>query len=126
MFEIIVLFGLLYMVGVNKAQHFNVKDLWTSDGSAVDCTTSTISRGRFLLFLRVLRFGSFADRAERKAHDNLAAIRDESDEFKSQCKKNYQVGEYSTVHEMLEAFRGRCKFQQHIPSKPAKYGIKVF
>ncbi|CAB3260710.1 unnamed protein product [Arctia plantaginis] len=26
---------------------------------------------------------------------------------------------------MLVAFRGRCKFRQYIPSKPAKYGLKI-
>ena len=27
---------------------------------------------------------------------------------------------------MLAAFRGRCSFRQYIPSKPDKYGIKIF
>lgn len=27
---------------------------------------------------------------------------------------------------MLEAFRGRCSFKQYIPSKPNRYGIKIF
>lgn len=26
---------------------------------------------------------------------------------------------------MLVAFRGKCPFKQYIPSKPAKYGIKI-
>ncbi|GBP15474.1 hypothetical protein EVAR_9258_1 [Eumeta japonica] len=29
-------------------------------------------------------------------------------------------------HEMLENFRGRCKFRQYIPRKPGKHGIKIF
>lgn len=31
-----------------------------------------------------------------------------------------------TLDEQLIAFRGRCSFRQYIPSKPAKYGIKIF
>ncbi|KAF2884344.1 hypothetical protein ILUMI_21834 [Ignelater luminosus] len=93
------------------------------DGSGVKCMRSTVSRERFLLLLSALRFDNFEDRAERKAHDNLAAIGDILDEFISKCKKNYQVGKYSTIDEMLEPFRKRCKFRQYIP---AKYGIKVF
>ncbi|KAL4120740.1 hypothetical protein QTP88_013376 [Uroleucon formosanum] len=36
------------------------------------------------------------------------------------------VGEYVTVDEMLESFRGKCRFRQYIANKPAKYGIKIF
>ncbi|KAF2884342.1 hypothetical protein ILUMI_21832 [Ignelater luminosus] len=123
MVEIKALFGLFYMASMKKAQHLNVKDLWISDGSGVKCMRSTVSRERFLLLLSALRFDNFEDRAERKAHDNLAAIRDVLDDFISKCKENYQVGEYSTIDEMLEPFRESCKFRQYIP---AKYGIKVF
>ena len=31
-----------------------------------------------------------------------------------------------TIDEMLESFRGRCSFRQYLPSKAAKYGIKMF
>ncbi|KAF2895173.1 hypothetical protein ILUMI_11001 [Ignelater luminosus] len=62
---------------------------------------------------------------EQKLHDTFAAVTDVLDECISECKENYQVGEYSTVDEMLGPFRGRYKFRQYIPSKPAKYGIKV-
>jgi hypothetical protein len=31
-----------------------------------------------------------------------------------------------TLDEKLEKFRDRCSFKQYIPSKPGKYGIKVF
>jgi hypothetical protein len=30
------------------------------------------------------------------------------------------------TNEKLEAFRGNCQFRQNIPSKPNKYGIKIF
>ncbi|KAL4131458.1 hypothetical protein QTP88_008769 [Uroleucon formosanum] len=39
---------------------------------------------------------------------------------------NYSIGEFGTIDETLVAFRGRCPFKMYIPSKPAKYGIKVF
>ena len=31
-----------------------------------------------------------------------------------------------TVDEQLVCFRGRCPFRQYIPSKPGKYGIKIW
>lgn len=30
------------------------------------------------------------------------------------------------IDEKLQAFRGRCSFRRYIPSKPAKYGIKMY
>ena len=33
---------------------------------------------------------------------------------------NYSVGEYVTLDEMLESFRGKCRFRQYIANKPAK------
>lgn len=124
--EIFALIGLLYMAGMKKAQHLNVKELWDTDGSAPECFRATMSKERFLLLLRALRFDDINTRDERKATDNLAPIREVFDDFNSRCKNNYQVGEYVTIDEMLEAFRGRCKFRQFIRNKPAKYGIKIY
>ena len=31
-----------------------------------------------------------------------------------------------TVEEQLVCFRGRCPFKQYVPSKPDKYGIKIW
>ncbi|KAF2903768.1 hypothetical protein ILUMI_02407 [Ignelater luminosus] len=93
------------MEGVRKFQHPNAKHLWTSDGSGIECMRLTMTRGRFLLLLRVLKFDNFEDRSEQKSHDNVTVIRVVLDEFISKCKENYQVGEYSTVDKMLEPFR---------------------
>lgn len=38
----------------------------------------------------------------------------------------YNPGPAVTVDERLVAFRGRCRFKQYIPNKPAKYGIKLW
>ncbi|XP_025412701.1 piggyBac transposable element-derived protein 4-like [Sipha flava] len=35
-------------------------------------------------------------------------------------------GQYACVDEKLQSFRGRCSFQQYMPNKPVKYGIKIF
>jgi hypothetical protein len=46
--------------------------------------------------------------------------------FVENCKKYYSLGENVTFDEKLEAFRGRCGSKQYIPSKPNKYGIKIY
>lgn len=124
--EIYALIGLLYMAGVKKAQYLNTKELWSDDGSAPECFRLAMSRERFHLLLRALRFDNPHDRAERKLTDNLAPIRFVFENFVAKCQKNYTVGEFCTVDEMLENFKGRCKFRQYIANKPAKYGLKIY
>lgn len=38
----------------------------------------------------------------------------------------YNPGPEVTVDERLVPFRGRCPFKQYMPSKPGKYGIKIW
>lgn len=38
----------------------------------------------------------------------------------------FNLGQDVCVDEQLVPFRGRCGFCQYIPSKPAKYGIKIW
>ena len=57
--------------------------------------------------------------------DKLAPIRQISEMLVENCKKNYTQSEFVTIDDMLVAFRGRAPFRQYIPSKPAKFGIKI-
>lgn len=46
--------------------------------------------------------------------------------FNNNCKNVYKSIDYLTIDEQLVAFRGNCPFRVYMPSKPAKYGIKIF
>lgn len=48
------------------------------------------------------------------------------DKWVEQLTLLYNPGPYITVDERLVAFRGCCPFRQYLPSKPAKYGIKIW
>lgn len=124
--EVKACIGLLYLGGIMKASHTNLTDLWAADGTGIEYFRLTMSASRFKFLLRALRFDDKSTREERLKTDNLAAVRTMFDRFVDNCKKHYSPSEYVTVDEMLEAFRGRCRFRQYIPSKPAKYGIKIF
>ncbi|KAB0805084.1 hypothetical protein PPYR_02054 [Photinus pyralis] len=110
--------GLLYMAGLQKSRYLNTKELWANSIFAPACFRLTMSRERFHLLGRAMRFDDINDRDERKKLDNLAPIREIFEKFVNKCEQNYQVGEYCTVDEMLENFRGRCKFRQYIANKP--------
>ncbi|KRY13927.1 PiggyBac transposable element-derived protein 4 [Trichinella patagoniensis] len=84
----------------------------------------SLQRLRFLL--RCLRFDDHATRSERKRQDKLAAIRMVFDTFVRNCTENYMHSAHVTIDEVLVSFKGRCPFRMYIPSKAAKYGIKIF
>ena len=46
--------------------------------------------------------------------------------FVTKCQDNFTVGANATVDEQLVSFRGRCPFKVFMPSKPDKYGVKVW
>lgn len=124
--EIKAFLGLLYLCGTHKSSHTNLKDLYATDGTGIDIFQKTMSRTRFLFLMRCLRFDNINDRKSRREVDKLAPIRKFFETFVSNCKKAYNVGEFVTIDEKLEPFRGRCGFRQYMPKKPAKYGIKIF
>jgi hypothetical protein len=80
----------------------------------------------FKQILRFCRFDNKNTREERRATDKLASIRDIWTMFVGMLRKYYSPGTDITVDEQLVPFRGQCPFRQYIPSKPAKYGIKVW
>lgn len=124
--EMNALLGLLYLAGVYKSSHLNVRDLWGTDGTGLENFHSTMSYNIFLFLMRCIRFDNVATRGDRRKTDKLAAIRNIYEIFNKNIRKSYNVGVFVTVDEKLEAFRGKCSFRKYIPSKPAKYGIKIF
>lgn len=126
MSEMKAVIGLLFMAGVFRSNRQNLDDLWVADGTGMDIFRTTMSLQRFRFILQCLRFDDKSTRAERSKIDKLAPIRDVFEHFVANCRNNYTVGEIVTIDEKLEGFRGKCPFRQYIPSKPGKYGIKIF
>ncbi|KAJ4430815.1 hypothetical protein ANN_19406 [Periplaneta americana] len=58
--------------------------------------------------------------------DRLAALRYIWNIFLNNCRSKYIPSENVTIDEQLVPFRGRCQFVQYMPSKPAKYRLKIF
>ncbi|XP_067126936.1 piggyBac transposable element-derived protein 4-like [Centruroides vittatus] len=124
--EIKAFIGILFACAVMKLNTVNLRDIWTSDGFGIEIIKPVMSEKRFSFLIRALRFDDKATRNDRRNTDKLAAVRDFFEKFVTNCQKNYCPSEYLTIDEMLEAFKGRCQFRQYIPSKPSKYGIKIF
>ena len=117
--------GLLLLAGVYRGNQEALEELWSRKyGRPI--FVATMSLKRFKQILRFCRFDNKNTREERRATDKLAAIRDLWTMFVATLRKYYIPGTDVTVDEQLVPFRGRCPFRQYIPSKPAKYGIKVW
>ncbi|XP_045455088.1 piggyBac transposable element-derived protein 4-like [Melitaea cinxia] len=123
--ELKAVIGLLFLAGLFKSGRQNLKDLWANDGTGIDIFRITMSLRRFVFIVNCMRFDNLDTREERSAIDKLAPIRYLFEEFVRICQDVYVPYENLTIDEELVAFRGRCGFRQYIPSKPAKYGIKI-
>ena len=81
---------------------------------------------RFEIILKHIRFDDLETRKERKNDDKFAPFRAMWEMFIQNCKRNYNPSENVCIDEQLVPFRGRCCFRQYLPSKPDKYGLKIF
>ncbi|GBP85250.1 PiggyBac transposable element-derived protein 4 [Eumeta japonica] len=117
--------SVLVYSAVFKSSHESALSLFATDGTGRPIFRASVSKKRFLVLLVALRFDDFEHREARKQIDPGCAITELLDMFNKNSQKYYVPGANVTVDEMLLAFRGRCKFKMYIPSKPAKYGVKV-
>ncbi|KAJ8965808.1 hypothetical protein NQ317_000436 [Molorchus minor] len=124
--ELKAFIGLLYISGANKSGRQNIEDLFRSNGMAMEIFRLTMCQRRFQFLLTHIRFDQKITRAERQSFDKFAAFREIFDEFVSNLPKHYNPSAYLTIDEILASFRGRCGFKVYIPSKPNRYGIKIY
>jgi hypothetical protein len=123
--EIKKFLGLLILIGVYKSKNENVSQLWSKlDGRPI--FNSIMSRDGFKMILRVLRFDNATERRKNRGEDKLQPIREIFDMWNENLKDAFVPGSCMMVDEQLLTFRGRCPFRQFIPSKPGKYGIKIW
>ncbi|XP_071563491.1 piggyBac transposable element-derived protein 4-like [Temnothorax nylanderi] len=122
--EIKAYIGLLYFSGLQKTSHTNLEDLWNPEYGSI-MYRSTMSRNRFSVISRNLRFDDKTTRAERRETDKFAPIRELWEQFISNCTKYYNPASYCTIDEQLISFRGRCPFKVYNGAKPDKYDIKI-
>lgn len=123
--EIRAFLGLLITAGRNKQGMVDYNELWNPlYGNPV--YRACMSRNRFTQLLRFIRFDDKATRTLRRQKDKLAPIRDLWDRVNTNLLKYYLPGSNLTIDEQLVPFRGRVSFRQYLPSKPDKYGMKIW
>ena len=125
--EMDAFFGLVLLIGRFRESRESKHDLWKQNPVLSRRYYAAImSRDRFVQSLRYLRFEDSATREARKAVDKLVPLRDVTNIFADNCQNSYHATDVGCVDEQLVTFRGRCSFKVYMPSKPGKYGIKIW
>lgn len=122
--ELNALIGILFAAGISNNNTQKATELWHMN--ALPIFRAAMSYNRSIAILRFIRFDDSRTREFRQQTDKAAPIRDIWNYLNENLAKNYDPHENITIDEQLFPYRGRTKFTQFIPSKPAKYGIKVW
>jgi len=123
--EFLCFLGLLLLSGVYKSRNESVIQLWNStDGRAI--FGESMARNRFQQISRAIRFDDAHYRREHRSDDKLAPVRNVFEMWETTLSDAFVPSENVTVDEQLLTYRGRVPFKQYIPSKPGKYGIKLW
>ena len=85
-----------------------------------------MSRNRFELMTKYLRFDKTSTRQNRRQETKFAPLGDVYDMWEERLSRPFIPYTYVTVDETLVPFRDRYSFKQYMPSKPAKYGLKFW
>ncbi|CAI5682355.1 unnamed protein product [Oreochromis niloticus] len=122
--------GLLILAGVYRSRGEACESLWDAE-SGRSVFRATMPLKTFRAYSSALRFDDRETREARRRndrgqYDKLAPVRAVWDEWCGRLPLMYRPGPEVTVDERLVPFRGRCPFRQYMPSKPARYGIKIW
>ena len=116
------LLGIHFLAGALKAGHRNTEELW-NEQDGIPLIRACMSFKRFKQIKKHLRFD---DKLRRDKNDPLAPVRSMVNQFNFDINKIYRPGPFICVDEMLLEFHGRVRFRQYIPTKPGKFGIKIY
>lgn len=123
--ELHLFFGVLILAGVYKSKNEAISQLWNKEHGR-PIFSNAMARNRFSEISRCLRFDDVEKRRKQTAKNKLDPIKDVFENFVKNLQDCYVPSVNVTIDEQLVTFRGRCPFKQYIPSKPGKYGIKIW
>lgn len=122
--ELYAYIAILIYAGAEKANLVQAKNLFASSNMAF--YRAVMSLYRYEQLTRYLRFDDTRTRLARLRTDKLAPIRYIWDFFLKNLTSAFVPSLELCIDEQLLVTRNRCSFRQYIPSKPGKYGLKIF
>lgn len=116
--------AIILYAGLTKSNSEPLEELWGSTRCPI--YKAALSLDRMKCIKQCLRFDNGNTRQQRLINSKTAAIDDIWQMLQSNLAAAYTPHDAVTVDEQLFPYRGRTRFTQYIPSKPAKYGIKIW
>ncbi|XP_029900733.1 piggyBac transposable element-derived protein 4-like [Myripristis murdjan] len=114
--------GIVLLAGVYRSSNEATESLWDAS-TGRNIFRATMSLHSFRNLTTAIRF----DKRDVSARsDKLAPIRNVWEKWVQRLPLMFNPGPEVTVDERLLPFRGKCPFRQYMPSKPGKYGIKIW
>ncbi|XP_052423857.1 piggyBac transposable element-derived protein 4 isoform X5 [Carassius gibelio] len=117
--------GVLILAGVYRSHHEAIDNLWHAE-SGRPIFRATMSLKSFKNLSRIFCFDKKGKKHSQQKKDKLSPVRTIWDKWVQRLPFLYNPGPNVTVGECLVGFRGRCPFKQYMPSKPGRYGIKIW
>ena len=125
--EMRTFWGLVLHMGL--VQKPSVRQYWSGDVLyQTPLYSMVMTRPRFEAIRKCLHYSDNAACPPRgdPAYDRLYKIRPVIDHFGAKFMEAYVPGREVAVDESLVAFKGRLSFRQYIPTKRARYGVKLY
>jgi hypothetical protein len=111
----------------------NIKSYWSKEGSIFHCPTisNIMTRDRFMKLRRCLHLTNPATYEHIQkgdpGYDKLRQVRWFVDEIQNACMREWSLGKFVTIDEMMVRYKGSyCPIRQYMPKKPEKWGIKFW
>lgn len=123
--ELKAFIGVLYARGALGLKNMSVANIFSTKYGS-ELIRGTMSRVRFKVIMRYLRFDIKETRTERLADDKFAMISQVWNKFIYNCQSCYAPGENITIDEQLFPSKTRCPFTHFMPKKPDKFGQKYY
>ena len=123
--ELLAGLAIIVRAGSDRDNFTELENLWSEeDGKPFYRACMAIRRFKYLI--RCLRFDNSNTREVRKEENKFAAVSEIWELFLSSLRRYLQCDENITIDEQLVGYRGRIPGRTYMPSKPRKYGLKIF
>jgi hypothetical protein len=119
--ELYAFFGAHLFMGIDRLPR---TEMYWSSTFGHPLITSLFSRDRFKQLLRFFRVVTLDEAAEER--DPLPHVRALAEKLNASFAANASPTQLLTLDEAMVAFKGRSPIKQYIPSKPHKWGYKIY